>query len=168
MGPARETVLARIGTHKELVDWQLGMKLAKVVYRWSQDMPPEERFGLMLQIRRAAISIPSNIAEGYGRESTGDCLRFLKRPRGSLLEAWTQAELAVQLEMLAPSQELNAQIEEEDRVLQGLIRSIKAEENQDTLHLRAFVPPCRRAFVPLCSLASSSGTFPPRILLSTT
>ncbi len=113
-----------IRTHRDLIAWQLGMRLAKAIYRWSQRMPVEERFGLTLQVRRAIVSVPSNIAEGYGRQSSADYVRFLKQARGSLLEVSTQVELAIDLDMVAPNPELTALITETDRVLQGLIRSI--------------------------------------------
>ena len=114
-----------IKTHKDLIAWQLGMKLAKEIYGWTQGMPREEQFGLTNQMRRAAVSIPSNIAEGYGRQTTLDYLKFLRQARGSLLELSTQAELTISLEMLKPDPRLTAMIEEEDRVLQGLIRSLQ-------------------------------------------
>jgi four helix bundle protein len=117
-----------IRTHRDLIAWQLAMKLAKKLYAWTRGMPPEERFGLTLQMRRASVSIPSNIAEGYGRQTLPDYLKFLRQARASLLELSTQAELAVLLEMLQPDPELTAMLEEEDRVLQGLIRSLQNKD----------------------------------------
>ena len=79
-----------------------------------------------MQMRRAAVSVPSNIAEGYGRESRADYIRFLRVARGSLGELGTQIELAREIGLLQPSDELIGTLEETDRVLQGLIRSLRA------------------------------------------
>lgn len=114
-----------IKTFRDLVAWQRAKELAPELYRWTQSMPPDERFGLTMQMRRAAISIPSNIAEGYARESLQDYLRFLRTARGSLAELMTQCELAVELEMLQPMARVTDLLEEEDRILQGLIRSLQ-------------------------------------------
>ena len=100
------------------------MQLAKAVYLATKAMPPDERFGLTRQMRRSAVSVPSNIAEGYARQSRNDSVRFLRMARGSLTELSTQVELATELEMLRPNQQLQSLLEESDRVLQGLIRSL--------------------------------------------
>ncbi|HWP40716.1 MAG TPA: four helix bundle protein [Tepidisphaeraceae bacterium] len=99
--------------------------LAKVVYRATVRMPREEQFGLTNQLRRAAVSIPSNIAEGFGRQSRPDLIKFLRVARGSLNELSTQIELAGDLGMLRVDQGLAELISELDRVLQGLIRSLE-------------------------------------------
>ncbi|MEQ8844946.1 MAG: four helix bundle protein [Phycisphaerales bacterium] len=90
-------------------------------------MPENERFGLTSQMRRAAVSIPSNIAEGYGRESRADLVKFLRIARGSLNELSTQIELATTLSMLEASPAFNDLLEETDRVLQGLSRSLNTK-----------------------------------------
>jgi four helix bundle protein len=105
------------------------MELAKTVYAATQRMPESERFGLTNQIRRAAVSIPSNIAEGHGRQSRPDYLKFLRIARGSLAELMTQIELALSLRMVAPNSLLQTLLEEEDRILQGLIRSLERKSN---------------------------------------
>ena len=66
-----------IKSYRDLVAWQKGIELCKRIYAISATFPDAERFGLISQIRRAAVSVPSNIAEGYGRRSTGDYVRFL-------------------------------------------------------------------------------------------
>jgi four helix bundle protein len=114
-----------IRTFRDLIAWQLGMRLAKAIYQVTRRMPKEEMFGLTSQMRRAATSIPSNIAEGYGRGTTKDYLKHLRTSRGSLAELSTQYELSIELEMLQSNDRLWALLEETDRVLQGLIRSIK-------------------------------------------
>jgi len=73
------------------------MELASVIYKVTQQFPPDERFGLTNQLRRAAVSIPSNIAEGKGRLTTGELIQFLGIARGSTLEVQTQLELATML-----------------------------------------------------------------------
>ena len=88
-------------------------------------MPREEQFGLTNQMRRAAVSIPSNIAEGHGRQSRADYLKYLRIARGSLMELDTQYELATELEMLPGDAAVRELIRETDRVLQGLIRSLQ-------------------------------------------
>ena len=89
-----------IRTHRDLIAWQLGMRLAKNTYEITQSMPKTEQFGLTSQMRRAAVSIPSNIAEGYARQSRVDYIKFLKIARGSLAELSTQYELSIDLKLL--------------------------------------------------------------------
>lgn len=79
---------------RELVVWQRAMELTVAVYRLTQDFPREEIYGLTSQIRRSAVSIPSNIAEGQGRGSTGEFRQFLTIARGSTCEVQTQLEIA--------------------------------------------------------------------------
>ncbi len=76
--------------YKELEVWQKGVRLATESYRITQDFPKTETFGLTSQIRRAAASVPANIAEGWGRGSTKEYIQFLMFARGSLLELETQ------------------------------------------------------------------------------
>ncbi|USO00423.1 MAG: four helix bundle protein [Phycisphaeraceae bacterium] len=116
--------MAGVKTFRDLVAWQRGMALARAVYQATGGMPDGERFGLTNQMRRAAVSIPSNIAEGYGRESRPDLVKFLRIARGSLNELATQHELATSLGMIEPEGEVPELIEETDRVLQALIRSL--------------------------------------------
>ena len=78
--------------------WQSAMDLVVLVYKATQDFPRSEQFGLVSQMRRASVSIPSNIAEGYGRGSQADRLRFFYMARGSLLELKTQISISVKLE----------------------------------------------------------------------
>ena len=86
--------------YKDLVSWQKSMWLAKEIYQLTRLLPNEETYGLASQIRRAAVSIPSNIAEGYGRESALEYARFLKYARGSLYEVETQLRLCEMLQFL--------------------------------------------------------------------
>lgn len=83
-----------IQSYKDLIVWQKSMDLADMIYKLSANWPKEETYGLTNQIRRAAVSIPSNIAEGYGRMSQGEYKHHLAFARGSLVETETQIELS--------------------------------------------------------------------------
>ncbi len=83
--------------HEQLDAWKFSMELAKVVYQMTATFPAEERYGLSQQMRRAAVSIPSNIAEGVGRNGAKEFLNFIGISRGSLAELETQLQLAVML-----------------------------------------------------------------------
>ena len=121
---------ATVRTFRDLIAWQKGKELAKVVYSATRRMPEDERFGLTNQMRRAAVSIPSNIAEGHGRQSRLDYLKFLRTSRGSLAELMTQAEIARELEMMPFNQSVSDLLAEVDRILQGLIRSLEKLERR--------------------------------------
>jgi four helix bundle protein len=84
-------------SYKDLLIWQKAMSLAKFVYRLSARFPVDERYGLISQIRRAAVSVPSNIAEGQARHTTKEFLQFLSHAQGSLAEVETQLLLSVDL-----------------------------------------------------------------------
>lgn len=88
---------AKVKHYKELKIWQKGMDMAKSVYRLTAQFPAEERFGLIVQMRRAAVSVPSNIAEGQARSGTREFLQFLSHANGSLAEMETQVLLSVDL-----------------------------------------------------------------------
>ena len=83
--------------HEQLEAWKFAMQLVKSVYQLTADFPAEERYGLASQMRRAAVSIPSNIAEGAGRNGEKEFLNFIGISRGSLAELETQLQLAVML-----------------------------------------------------------------------
>lgn len=82
---------------KDLLAWQRGMELTLEIYKLTARFPADERFGLTSQMRRAAVSIPSNVAEGYARSTTGEYLQFLGHARGSCSELETQILLAKSL-----------------------------------------------------------------------
>jgi four helix bundle protein len=115
--------------HRNLRAFQLADELALLVYRETAGFPKEEMFGLTSQVRRAAVSVASNIAEGCGRSSDVDFLRFLDMANGSLRELQYQISLAQRLRYL-PSQSTIANEDsvlfETGRVLHGLIRSMRA------------------------------------------
>ena len=111
---------------KDLIAWQKGMDLVVAVYRVSARFPAEERFGLTSQVRKAAVSIPSNIAEGYSRPGKADYQRFLDIARGSANETETQLMAASRLKM-AGADDLMGVIEltnEVQRILKGLVDSV--------------------------------------------
>ena len=111
----------------DLVAWQQAMELVTEIYRVSQKFPKEEMFGLTSQIRRAAVSIPSNIAEGRGKSSTGELQQFLYHARGSLAEVETQLLIAINLGYLQKSEVTNIieLISRTGRLLHGLLSAIK-------------------------------------------
>ncbi len=86
-----------IRDYKDLQVWQKAMVLAKQVYQMTQTFPSEEKFGIISQMRRAAVSVPSNIAEGQARNTTGEFVQFLSHAEGSLAELDTQVRLSVAL-----------------------------------------------------------------------
>lgn len=117
----------KVKTFRDLIAWQKAKELAKGVYLATKEMPPDERFGLTNQMRRAAVSVVSNIAEGHARQSRLDYLKFLRTARGSLAELITQLELAWELQLMPARPAVADLAAEVDRVLQGLIRSLEAK-----------------------------------------
>jgi len=118
--------------HKQLLVWQEAVQLVSVVYRLSSSFPDHERFGLTAQIRRAAVSIPSNIAEGVARSSLADYLRFLAIARGSLSELDTQLVIAENLGYMRTDPDTAELIERLFGLLNGLIRSIEKKQMGQT------------------------------------
>jgi four helix bundle protein len=117
----------QIKTYRDLLVWQKSMALVTEVYKLSKLFPDEEDYGLTSQMRRCAVSIPSNIAEGYGRNSTSDYVRFLRVASGSLYELQTQAEIALNLRYLKKSDfdKLYESSREIERMLSSLVRKLK-------------------------------------------
>lgn len=114
-------------TYRDLIVWQKSMTLVLKIYKESKDFPKEEVYGLTSQIRRSAVSIPSNIAEGYGRNSTNHYVRFLKIASGSLYEFQTQLEICFRLKYLNNQvfNEMNELSIEIEKMLTSLIRKVK-------------------------------------------
>lgn len=113
----------RINSYRDLKAWQKGMSLAEEVYAATARLPDEERFGLVSQMRRAAVSIPSNVAEGWGRGPTRDFARYLAIARGSTFEISTQAELCQRLRLPGDWAAILDRTDEVGRIVQGLLRS---------------------------------------------
>ena len=112
--------------HKDLVVWQKGIELAKLIYPLSARFPADERFGLTSQIRRASVSVPSNIAEGQARRTTGEFVQFISHAEGSVAEVDTQLVIAVELDFVTKKQADSCfdLIGEERRMLNGLRRRL--------------------------------------------
>lgn len=115
-----------VKSYQELVVWQKAMDLVEAIYQATKDFPKEEMFGLTSQIRRAAVSIPSNIAEGQGRNSTKEFRHHLAIAYGSLQEVETQILIAARLGYLTkPDQEMLIQLTEEiGRLINGLSNAL--------------------------------------------
>jgi four helix bundle protein len=112
-------------SYRDLAAWKIAMDLVEDVYRLTKDFPADERFGLTVQMRRAGVSIPSNIAEGQGRRSSGVFANHVLIARASLLELETQIQIANRSGYLpSPSAEMvMSRREELSRVLHGLARA---------------------------------------------
>ncbi|MCP9469900.1 MAG: four helix bundle protein [Nitrospira sp.] len=110
--------------HKKLVAWQVAMDVVLLVYRASERFPPEERYGLREQVRRAVVSIVSNVAEGAARRTKREFAQYLHMAQASLSEVDTQMEVARRLGYLdeADWQALDGRLERLDKLLSGLIR----------------------------------------------
>jgi four helix bundle protein len=130
-----------ITSHKDLIVWQQGIALAAKVYAATRLLPRDERFGLTSQLRRAAISIPSNIAEGSARRTRGEFIQFLHIARGSVSELETQTTIAVGQGLLPPQEAALTEIAEVGRLLDGLIARLMSESR--TAHARACSPTSR-------------------------
>jgi four helix bundle protein len=121
-------------SYRELQVWRLSMQLTKDVYAVTKNFPSDERFGLISQLRRAAVSIRSNIAEGQARYSQREFLRFLSNARGSLAEVETQLLLSTELGYVPESemQKLTRKTAEVGRLLNGLYSAIQLRtENRE-------------------------------------
>ena len=116
----------RMRSYEDLLVWQKSMLLAKKVYLAQRGLPKAELYGLGDQIRRAVVSIPSNIAEGFGRGSDAEFNRFLAIARGSLFEVKTQLQLAEALGYLHVDAEMLSLIEEVGKLINGLSRKLTA------------------------------------------
>jgi four helix bundle protein len=114
------------GSYRDLIAWQKAMVLVTDVYRVTENYPQREIYGLTRQVREAACSVPSNIAEGKGRQTKKDYVQFLYRARGSLYETQTQLEIGKNLKFLSDEvfTKTFAQCIEVGRVLNGLITSL--------------------------------------------
>ena len=124
--------MGEIRTFRDLMIWQKSMALLTSLYRETNRFPADEKFGLVSQMRRCAVSIPSNIAEGYGRRTSGDYIRFLQIAIGSIYELQTQLEISRNLELLDADKygDLNEDLCEIERMLSSLVAKIRATKGR--------------------------------------
>lgn len=119
----------KINSYKDLIVWQKSMDLARIVYAASQKFPKEETYGLTSQIRRAVVSVPSNIAEGYARKSSKEYLQFYCIAYGSVLELQTQLILCRDFGYIASAnfRRIESLTEEVSKMLHALILKLNAK-----------------------------------------
>ena len=119
-------------SYEDLEVWQRGIAMVREVYQATAEFPREEIYGLTSQIRRAAVSVPSNIAEGHGRQSRGEFRQFLGQARGSVSELETQIVIARDLGFMGPDQAdaILDELRRIGRMLSGLIRSIRRASSE--------------------------------------
>jgi four helix bundle protein len=117
----------KFNSYRDLKVWQQAMLLAERIYEATKPYPKEEIYGLTSQMRRCSVSIAANIAEGYGRDSGGSFVQFLKIAQGSLKELETRAILSGRIGFLAEAdlEELLSSCDELGKMLGGLIRSVQ-------------------------------------------
>ena len=129
-GKGTEAQRHKVKTYRDLIVWQKAMQLVTDVYSLIKSLPKDEVYGLTSQVRRCSISIPSNIAEGYGRKSTNDYCRFLQIAIGSLYELQTQLEICLNLNYLTNSvfDNINEQSREIERMLSSLISKLNPKK----------------------------------------
>lgn len=123
--------MSDIASYRDLRVWQSAMDMAQSIYKITGQFPPSEIYGLSSQMRRAAISVPSNIAEGHARDSTKEYLRFISVAMGSLAELETQVMLSERLKYF-DEEVFNKSLEqtsEVGRMLRGLQQALKAKLN---------------------------------------
>ncbi len=111
--------------YRELVAWQKAMDLVTHIYEVSKRFPDDERYGLVSQMRRCAVSVPSNIAEGQARNSKGEFLQFVGIARGSIAELTTQILISQRLGYLSDPETTIDKSEEVGRILSGLANSLR-------------------------------------------
>jgi len=117
-------------SYKDLVVWQKGIQLARLVCGLTRAFPSEEKFGIVAQMRRAAVSIPSNVAEGQARHTPGEFIQFISHAEGSLAELDTQLILSIELKFCSESAAEPAftLLDEIRRMLNALRRKLAARE----------------------------------------
>jgi four helix bundle protein len=115
-----------MNSYRDLIVWQKSMHLVTLIYKLITKLPEDEKFGLTSQIKRSAVSIPSNIAEGYGRNYRKDYSRFLQISRGSLYECQTQLEITINLSFINvdDTKEINELSLEVEKMLNSLIKKL--------------------------------------------
>ncbi|MDB0040801.1 four helix bundle protein [Algibacter sp.] len=113
-------------SYRDLIVWQKSMDVVTLIYKLVKQFPNDEKFGLISQIKRSSVSVPSNIADGYGRNYTKDYIRFLNIARGSLYEMQTQLQVALNLDFIVEEDlnEINSLSVEVEKMLNSLINKL--------------------------------------------
>lgn len=121
--------MASINSYRDLLVWQASVDLATRCYKLTSAFPPSELYGMTSQIRRASVSVAANIAEGHGRDSTGNFIQFLRVAQGSLKEVETHLVICDRVGLLDEqiARALHEQCDEIGRMLRSLIRSLEAK-----------------------------------------
>jgi four helix bundle protein len=121
----------KIRSYQDLSVWQKSVQLVTDIYSLTKQFAAEERFGIISQLNRAAISIPTNVAEGWGREMSKNYIQFLRIARGSVMEVHTLLIISRNLNFMSEDESKSyvAKTEEAGKTLQGLIRSIREKNN---------------------------------------
>lgn len=151
----------KVRVYRDRIVWQRGMELATAVYRATRCMPREEMYGLTSQMRRAATSIPMNIAEGYGKHTRREHLKGLRIAMGSLCELRTAYEISTMLQLIAPENCVLELLAEVDRLLWAVIRGLEAKEVTDNSGKTQYTAPhslplCPSAPLPLLPRSASA------------
>jgi four helix bundle protein len=122
----------KVGGYRELIVWQKAITLVKRVYEVSSAFPSDERFGLVAQMRRAAVSVPSNVAEGQARHTTGEFIHGISHAEGSLAELDTQLTIAIELGFCPQTvtHDLFGLLGEVRKMLNALRRTLEARRNE--------------------------------------
>lgn len=130
IGDQEKDMSAIVRNYKELSVWQKAVGLAVEAYKLTRTFPNDEKFGMTSQLRRAATSISSNIAEGWGRGTTKEYIQFLLIARGSLMEMESQLVVGQKLGYLSEKglHDFQTSIEEVGRMLNGLVRSLRSPQ----------------------------------------
>jgi four helix bundle protein len=116
--------------HKNLDAWNISISMVRKIYKLTEKMPDIEKYGLTMQIRRAAVSIPSNIAEGSARDSDNEFIKFLYYALGSAAELETQLILSSELGFLDVPNDLDEVLQRTKRIIIGMIRYLKSKRNR--------------------------------------
>jgi four helix bundle protein len=128
--PSRSVANGKAQSYRDLLVWQKSILLAKTIYKLTAEFSSEEKFGLIAQMRRAAVSVPSNIAEGQARNTTGEFVQFISYAEGSLAELDTHLTLSIELGFLASDKVKGCadSIDELRRMLNGLRRTVSGQK----------------------------------------
>lgn len=127
--------MSEIKSYKDLLIWKKGIEIVLHSYKLVKNFPKDELYALTNQIKRAAVSIPSNIAEGYGRKSTQSYLSFVKIARGSLFELETQILIAKELQFIEDGEafsDLLSLIDEESKMVNSFIAKLESSKYNST------------------------------------